>query len=89
MTGKTVRKLLAARPFKPFRIVMSSGDAYEVRHPEMALVTKGDILVAVDEEDEGILADFQICCAAARHGRRDAEPFRSVSIAPTFTGPGA
>jgi hypothetical protein len=63
MTGETFRKLLAARPFKPFRIVMSSGDAYEVRHPEMALVTKGEILVAVDEDDDGIPADFQICAA--------------------------
>jgi hypothetical protein len=61
MTGETVQKLLAARPFKPFRIAMSSGDAHEVRYPEMALVTKGDILVAVDEEDDGVPADFQIC----------------------------
>jgi hypothetical protein len=86
MTGETVRKLLAARPFKPFRIVMSSGDAHEVRHPEMALVTNGDILVAVDEEDDGIPADFQIC--ALLHVTA-VEPFRAVSTAPTFAGPGA
>ncbi len=89
MTGETFRKLLAASPFKPFRSVMSSGDAYEVRHPEMALVTKGDILVAVDEEDDGVPADFHMCRATVRHGRRAAKSFRAVSIAPPFVGPSA
>lgn len=49
------------RPFKPFRLVMSSGHAYEVRHPEMALLTKTDILVGIDIEDDGVPAEFKIC----------------------------
>jgi hypothetical protein len=61
MTVQTFRKLLTARPFNPFRIVMSSGEAYEVRHPEMAFLTKTDLLVGIDEEDDGIPAEFQIC----------------------------
>jgi hypothetical protein len=40
MTVQTFRNLLQERPFKSFRLVMSSGQAYEVRHPEMALLTK-------------------------------------------------
>ena len=40
MTTTMVRDLLRQRPFRPFRVVMSSGDAYEVRNPEMAWVTK-------------------------------------------------
>jgi hypothetical protein len=34
MTVQTFRELLTTRPFKPFRLVMSSGETYEVRHPE-------------------------------------------------------
>jgi len=51
MTVQTFRDLLAERPFKPFRLVLSSGEKYEVRHPEMALLTKSDLLVGLAEED--------------------------------------
>lgn len=61
MTIQTFRQLLAQRPFQPFRLVMSSGQAYEVRHPENAFLTKSDILVGVDDTDEGVPADFRIC----------------------------
>ena len=61
MTVQTFRELLSQRPFKPFRLVMSSGQAYDVRHPEMALLTRTDMLVGIDETDEGVPADFRIC----------------------------
>ena len=48
MTVQTFRDLLAQRPFKPFRLVMSSGQAYEVRHPEMAMVGLREVIIAVD-----------------------------------------
>ena len=60
MTVQTFRELLARRPFKPFRLVMSSGQAYEVRHPEMALLTRSDMLVGTNVED-GVPAEFKIC----------------------------
>jgi hypothetical protein len=60
MTVQTFRNLLTARPFRPFRLVMSSGERYEVRHPEMAMLTKSDMLVGIDVED-GVPAEFKIC----------------------------
>jgi hypothetical protein len=61
MTVQTFRELLTTRPFKPFRIVMSSGQSYEVRHPEMAMLTRTDLLVGVDAADDGVPAEFKIC----------------------------
>lgn len=61
MTVQTFRDLLNQNPFKPFRLVMSSGQSYEVRHPEMALLTKSDMLVGVGDTDEGVPAEFKIC----------------------------
>ena len=61
MTVQTFRDLLAQRPFKPFRLVMSSGQTYEVRHPETAMLTRSSILVGIDEADDGIPAEFKIC----------------------------
>lgn len=39
---------------------MSSGQSYEVRHPEMAMLMKTDILIGLDEED-GVPSRFKIC----------------------------
>jgi hypothetical protein len=61
MTLQTFRELLAHRPFRPFRLVMSSGQTYDVRHPEMAWLTRTSLLVGIDETDEGVPAEFKIC----------------------------
>jgi len=61
MTVQTFRELLARRPFRPFLLVMSSGQAYEVRHPEMAMLTRTDILVGTDVAEDGVPAEFKIC----------------------------
>ncbi len=58
---QTFRERLAQRPFKPFRLVMSSGQTYEVRHPAMAFLTRTDLLVGVGETAEGVPAEFRIC----------------------------
>ncbi len=60
MTIQTFREALSAKPFRPFRLVMSSGQSYEVRHPEMAFLSRTAIYVGVDVED-GVPADFRIC----------------------------
>ena len=61
MTVQTFRDLLSARPFRPFRLLMSSDQLYEVRHPEMAMLTSTSILVGVDIADDGVPAEFKIC----------------------------
>jgi hypothetical protein len=61
MTLQTFRDLMTQRPFKPFRLVMSSGHSYEVRHPEMAMLTRTSILVGTDVADDGVPAEFKIC----------------------------
>ena len=47
MRPDDVLKLLRARPFQPFRISLSDGQQYEVRHPEMALVSRSAVEVGI------------------------------------------
>ena len=61
MTVQTFRDPLAARPFRPFRLVMSSGQTYEMRHPEMAMLTRSDLLVGIGDTNYGVPAEFKIC----------------------------
>lgn len=52
---------MKAQPFQPFRLIMSSGKTYEVRHPEMAWVLKTDILVGIPDEEDNVPAEFNRC----------------------------
>ncbi len=61
MTVQDFRELLKAQPFQSFRIVMSSGDSHEIRHPEMAFLSRTSIYVGIDQGDDGIPARFKIC----------------------------
>lgn len=61
MTATDVKKLLTRSPFQPFRLVMSSGRAYEVKHPEMAMVLKNEVLVGLHVADDGVPSEFDIC----------------------------
>ncbi len=84
MTVQTFRELLTQRPFRPFRLVMSSGKTYEIRHPEMAMLTRTDILVGIDETDEGVPANFRIC--SLLHVTA-VEPLIPATAGPKSTGP--
>ncbi len=61
MTVQTFRDLLRNQPFQPFRIVMSSGQTYEVRHPEMAALTRTDLLVGRGEVEDNLPEYFTTC----------------------------
>ena len=49
MTADTFREILRRAPFEPFRVVMSSGESYNVMHPEMALVSQRALVLAVPD----------------------------------------
>jgi hypothetical protein len=61
MTLRTLRELMANRPFKPFRVVMSSGLSYDVRHPETAFLTRTILFVGMDVKDDGVPDEFKMC----------------------------
>jgi hypothetical protein len=61
MTLQTLRDLMKARPFQPFRVVMSSGESYEVRHPETAFLSRTILFVGIDIPDDGVPAHFKMC----------------------------
>ena len=54
-----IEKQLRQRPFVPFRMCMSDGTAYEVRHPDMLLISRTIVAVAIHKprarQPEGIV----------------------------------
>lgn len=51
MRREEVLEALRVRPFRPFRICVSDGAAYEVRHPEVVMVTRASALVGLPEPE--------------------------------------
>ena len=49
MTADTSREILKRTPFEPVRVVMSSGESYNVMHPEMAFVTAKALVLAIPD----------------------------------------
>jgi hypothetical protein len=60
MTVQTFREMLARRPFQPVKVVLSGGQSYEIRHAEMAMLTRTSLLVGTDVAADGIPAEFKI-----------------------------
>ena len=60
MTVQTFREMLGRRPFQPVKLTLSSGQAFEIRHPEMAMLTRTSILIGTDVDAEGVPAEFKI-----------------------------
>ena len=58
MTLDTINELTDRRPFEPFRIVSSSGDRYEVRHPELILRVKNGLYVG--QGGRGLVAEHAV-----------------------------
>jgi hypothetical protein len=45
------RQLISPQGFRPFRLILSAGHVYDVRHPEMARVLRTTILVHTPRPD--------------------------------------
>jgi hypothetical protein len=61
MSPKEIFAHLRAEPFHPIQICLSDGSSYEVRHPEMALVTRRTVAIALAAPDGGIPEQMVYC----------------------------
>jgi len=51
MNAETIRERLNRRPFEPFELRLSNGEAYQVRHPEVVALGKNRLAIADPETD--------------------------------------
>lgn len=60
MTVQTFREMLWRRPFQPVRLTLSHGQSYEIHHPEVAMLTRTNLLICTDIAEDGVPAEFKI-----------------------------
>jgi len=47
MRPEDIREFLQRRPFQPFRITLTDGRTYDVRHPELAMVGRSTMAIGL------------------------------------------
>jgi hypothetical protein len=62
MRPAEIQKQVKAQPFVPMRIHLSDGSNYDVRHPEMIIVSHTVVSVAVYGKDDTSLPENVIFC---------------------------
>lgn len=54
MRPDAIRAHLRKQPFRPIRVYVSDESFYDVRHPEMMLVTRTEVVIGLDADDDDI-----------------------------------
>ena len=65
MTAEDLIELLEERPFVPLRLRLDDGRSYEIRHPEMAIVTPSIVAVGVPRKKGSKMAQRITHCSIA------------------------
>ncbi len=59
--AEQIRESLTAKEFRPFRLHMSDGSAYEIMNHDMALVGRNSVEIGVNPDPKGIAERFVRC----------------------------
>ena len=78
MTLEAIREMLTRRPFEPLRITMSSGQVFEVRHPEMASLARSRMTVTIPDAN-GEPSDRVEASACIPRGWKTSKPRQLVT----------
>ncbi len=61
MTPESIQEHLRRQPFQPFRVFLSDGSEYAVRHPEMVFVMRREVIIALPQR-AGELPERAVYC---------------------------
>ena len=63
MRAEELRTLLRRTPFIPIRVHFSDGTTYDVKHPEMALLTRSTVEIGIEDAEGSGIADAVHYCS--------------------------
>jgi len=60
MTHDELRDAARRQPFEPFRVILTTGDAYDIRHPDLIMIGRRSATIGVTREAEAVVYDRTI-----------------------------
>ncbi len=61
MRAEEIQRHLKRQPFQPFRLFLSNGMSYDIRHPELMIVGRRNVIIALDSGEDEIPERFADC----------------------------
>jgi hypothetical protein len=52
MSADEIYRRLHQRPFEPFRVHLNDGRVFEIRYPEINMITRTDLIIGIPEANE-------------------------------------
>ncbi len=53
MTQQEVHDAARRQPFEPFRLILTTGATYDIRHPDLILVGRRSAIIGITEDGTG------------------------------------
>jgi hypothetical protein len=60
MTQEDLRDAAHRQPFEPFRLILTTGTSYDVRHPDLIMVGRRAAIIGITHEPGGTAFDRTI-----------------------------
>jgi hypothetical protein len=79
LTAADIQERVKQRPFVPFRVIMSSGDSYDIRHPDLVLLGKRHIFAGTASEDNPTMFDRSSLLSVLHVAALEALPIETTS----------
>jgi hypothetical protein len=57
MGSEDIQELVRRQPFRPFRITLTDGRTYDVRHPELAMVGRSTVAIGLPANGDETIYD--------------------------------
>ena len=54
MSHEDLQEAVRGRPFVPFRLLVSTGISFDIRHPDQIAVERRSVLIGVTQELDGV-----------------------------------
>jgi len=61
MNAETLRSQVRKQPFEPFRVHLTDGSHYDIRHPEMIAVSRRDVAIALGSRSDELPDRLATC----------------------------
>ena len=61
MNAETLRDQIRKQPFEAFRVHLTDGAHYDVRHPEMIAITRRDVAIAIGPRNDELPDRLAMC----------------------------
>jgi hypothetical protein len=85
MTQEELQQVARQQPFEPFRLVLTTGAAYDIRHPDLIMVGRRSATVGITNDPNGTAYDRTIKVDLLHVVAVEEPP----TLPPSANGPGA